>query len=203
MEIKGNLILSCMRFHPVEVAKEVAYRGSKYVGKGVVGIDLAGAELDGFCHDYIEAMDYAKSVGYRVTIHAGEQGSGQNVHDAITLLGAERIGHGVYIKDHKEAYELVKTEGVVLEMCPTSNVQTKAISEIIKHPFTSFMHDNLSVTLATDNRTVSDTTMTKEYELMSETFRLEEKDFMRVYQTSINGIFGTEETKEWLRTFVK
>ena len=102
-------------------------KGKKFLGKGVVAIDLCASEEEGFCERFVEPIRISKEYGYRVTIHAGETGIGKNVLEAVELLGAERIGHGVFIKDCAEAYKIVKERQVVLEMCPTSNVQTKAV----------------------------------------------------------------------------
>src|SRR6476620_9323960 len=133
-DIRGNIILSCMRTMPVECAFEVVEKGRKFLGKGVVAIELCASEEEGFCRRFIEPIALARNYGYRVTIHAGETGVGKNVLEAVELLGAERIGHGVFIKDCTEAYTIVKDRRVVLEMCPTSNVQTKAVNQFSEHP---------------------------------------------------------------------
>ena len=117
-DIKGNVIISCIRGLDLEHVYESINASEKYLGKGVVAIDLAASEREDFAYEYIEAMKIAKAKGFRITIHAGETGFGKNVRDAINLLGAERIGHGVYIFNDDEAYKLVKENGITLEMCP-------------------------------------------------------------------------------------
>ncbi len=129
-DIKGNLILSCMRTMSVESSYDVIEAGKEYLNNGVVAVDLCSSENEQFCEQFEEPISLARSYGYRITIHAGETGIGENVYDAITLLKAERIGHGVFIKDCEKAYNLVKENNVTLEMCPTSNLQTKAIKNI-------------------------------------------------------------------------
>ena len=145
----------------VDSAFEVVEKGKKFLGKGVVAIDLCASEEEGFCGKFVEPIALARQYGYRVTIHAGETGIGKNVLEAVELLGAERIGHGVFIKDCLEAYNIVKEKRVVLEMCPTSNVQTKAVNSFSEHPIYDFHKDGIKVTVNTDNRTVSDTNMTE------------------------------------------
>ena len=196
-EIKGNIILSCMRTMSVESAFEVVKKGKKFLGKGVVAIDLCAVEEDGFCGRFVEPIALARKYGYRVTIHAGETGNGENVLEAIELLGAERIGHGVFIKDCPKAYNIVKDRQVVLEMCPTSNVQTKAVHLYSEHPIYQFHKDGIKVTINTDNRTVSDTTMAKEYHLIGSEFHLSEEDYRQIYFNSLEASFADEETKEW------
>jgi adenosine deaminase len=202
-EIKGNLILSVLRHMPKESINSVIEAGDKYLNKGVIAFDIAGGEPDGFCHGFEAYTQYAADKGYRITIHAGEQGSGQNVYDAISLLGAERIGHGIGIQSHAEAYQLVKTKNAALETCPTSNVQTKAVETLSEHPFEVFYQDNVPVTINTDNRTVSNTTMTDEVRRVIETFNLSEDDYYSIYQSSIEQSFASVKTKEWLKSFVK
>lgn len=196
-KIKGNIILCCMRTMSVESAFEVVENGKKFLGKGVVAIDLCASEEEGFCGRFAEPIALAKKYGYRVTIHAGETGIGKNVLEAVQLLGAERIGHGVFIKDCAEAFNIVKDRQVVLEMCPTSNVQTKAVHHYSEHPIYQFYKDGIKVTINTDNRTVSDTTIAKEFHLVSSEFNLSEEDYRQIYFNSVEASFADKETKEW------
>lgn len=201
-EIKGNIILSCMRNMDVENGLEVIKAGEKFLHKGVVGVDLAGPEEEGFSYKFKPIIDKAKEYGYRVTIHAGEGASGKNVIESINILGAERIGHGVKINDMKEAYELVKEKNIILEMCPTSNIQTKAVDKIENYPFYKFYEDNIKVTLNTDNRTVSNINLTKEINLIFERGNLSEQEYKKLYLNTIEATFAKDEVKEWLKSFI-
>ena len=194
-DIKGNYILSILRTFPKDNIKAVIDAGATFLGKGIVAFDLAGAELPGFCHEFVEYTDYAKSLGYQITIHAGEQGVGQNVEDAIRLLGASRIGHGIDIQDHDAAYGLVKQVGIALETCPSSNIQTKAVAALNEHPIKDFYLDQLAVTINTDNRTVSNTTMTAEVKKVMEAFDLSLDDYTKIYRISVNKSFASEAVK--------
>ena len=201
-EIKGNYILSLLRHMPKETINPVIDAGAKFLGKGVVAFDLAGGEAPGFCKEFIPHAQYAQEKGYHITIHAGEQGEGQNVYDAIAQLGAERIGHGIHIKGHPQAYQLVKQKMTALETCPSSNIQTKAVNTLIEHPIKDFYLDSVPVTINTDNRTVSNTTMTKEVQKVIETFNLTQKDYYNIYKTSVEHAFTSDEIKQYLLTFV-
>jgi adenosine deaminase len=201
-DIKGNVILSCMRFMSVDRAFEVVEAGKKYLFKGVVAIDLCAAEGEGFCEKFIEPIALARDYGYRVTIHAGETGIGKNVLEAVELLGAERIGHGVFIKDCIEAYNIVKDKGITLEMCPSSNIQTKAIDAFKNHPIYDFYNDGIRVTVNTDNRTVSDTNMTKECDILLREFNISFEEYKQIYLNSVDAAFALLETKEWLRKYI-
>ena len=201
-DIKGNVILSCMRFMSVDRTFEVVEAGKKYISKGVVAIDLCGSEGEGFCEKFIKPIALAREYGYRVTIHAGETGIGKNVLEAVELLGAERIGHGVFIKDCIEAYNIVKDKAVTLEMCPTSNIQTKAIDAFRNHPIYNFHKDGIRVSVNTDNRTVSDTNMTKECHILSREFHITFEEYKQIYLNSVEAAFVPEETKEELRGYI-
>lgn len=202
-DIKGNFILSILRTMPKDRINEVIDAGAKYLNNGVVAFDLAGSELSGFCHEFVPYAQYAIEKGYRVTIHAGEQGDGQNVHDAVSLLGAERIGHGIHIKGHAKAYDLVKSEAVALETCPSSNIQTKAVDDLSSHPIKAFYKDGVLITINTDNRTVSNTTMTDEVRKVVEEFNLSRKDYFEIYKVSVEHSFASESVKQNLLMHVE
>lgn len=198
-DIKGNLILGCMRFMSVEKAFEVVEAGKKFIGKGVVAVDLCAGEEEGFCRKFARPIELARKYGYRVTIHAGETGIGENVLEVVELLGAERIGHGVYIKDCTEAYKIVKEKNITLEMCPTSNVQTKAVDSFKSHPIYDFYKDGINLSINTDNRTVSDTTMTREAEIVSENFNITFEEYKNIYNMSVEASFASDEIKTELK----
>jgi adenosine deaminase len=202
-DIHGNFILSVIRNMPKNTIQALIDVGAQYLHKGVMAFDLAGSEPDGFCAQFVPYVQYAVEKGYQITIHAGEQGHGQNVHDAVSLLGAKRIGHGIGINNHGGAYNLVKREGIVLESCPSSNIQTKAVSDLSQHPIQAFYKDAVLVTINTDNRTVSNTTMTEEVRKVMEEFTLSRKDYFEIYKVSIEHSFACEAVKQHLLTFLE
>lgn len=201
-DIKGNLILSFLRHMPAETIYEVIEAGKKYLGDGVVAIDLCASEDKGFCEKFIQPFLLGKEYGYKVTIHAGETGIGENVLDAVQMLGAERIGHGIHIKNCKEAYDIVKEKNIVLEMCPTSNVQTKAVDSFEVHPILDFHKDGIKVTINTDNRTVSNTTLTKECHVIKDNFNIDLDIYKNIYFNSVNAAFIDCQTKENLKNLL-
>ncbi len=201
-DIKSNLILGCMRNMSEEDAIKVINEGKEFLGKGVVAVDLCGPEEEGFALKYKNAMDLARSYGYRVTIHAGEGASGSNVVDAIKLLGAERIGHGIRIKDTKEACDLVRESNVILEMCPTSNLQTKTVESIESYPMYDFYKNNIKVSISTDNRTVSNIDLTNELNLIKDKFNLTMDEYKDIYLSTVESTFADDDVKEWLRSLI-
>tara|TARA_Y100001956_G_scaffold34060_1_gene33437 strand:+ start:861 stop:1859 length:999 start_codon:yes stop_codon:yes gene_type:complete len=202
-DIKGNYIMSVLRMFPKDSIKDVIDAGKPYLGKGVVAFDIAGGEKPGFCAEFPEYTQYAIEQGYRVTVHAGEQWHGQNVYDAVAMLDAERIGHGVHIQGNEDAYNIVKEKQVALETCPTSNVQTKCIHKFSDHPISEFKKDGIIVTINTDNRTVSNTTMTNEVKRVCETFDLTKEDYAEIYKYSVESAFASDEVKQHLMGFVE
>ena len=201
-DIKGNIILCFMRTMSEDDAILVVEEGKKFLNKGVVAIDLAGPEEEGFVKKYKKAIELARSYGYNITIHAGEAASSQNVIDAINIAKAQRIGHGVRIKDMKEAYELVKETKVVLEMCPTSNIQTKAVEDFRKYPLYDFYKNGINVSINTDNRTVSNIDLSNEIKLISDKFNIDKDEYIDIYLNTVNATFADECTKEWLRRLI-
>lgn len=201
-DIKGNLIIAYLRHHDVVNIDKVIDAGAKFLGKGVVDFDLAGSEPEGFASKYVTALERARNLGYRITIHAGETGFASNVKESIELLKAERIGHGVYIYKDKDVYDLVKNSKVTLEVCPKSNVDTKAFKKYSDHPIYQYHKDGIKVNLSTDNRTVSNITLTDECENVIDTFSMTYQEYKEIYLNSIDAAFCSEDTKKKLREYI-
>ncbi|MEU3413301.1 adenosine deaminase [Streptomyces sp. NPDC006658] len=167
----GTLLCGMRMFGRVREAAElaVAYRDA-----GVVGFDIAGAE-DGFPPaDHLDAFAYLRAESMPFTIHAGEAYGLPSIHQALQVCGAQRIGHGVRltedIVDGKPGRlaSWVRDRRIALEMCPTSNLQTGCATSVKEHPITALKDLGFRVTLNTDNRLVSGTTMTREMSLLVE-----------------------------------
>lgn len=119
------------------------------------------------------------------------------------MLNAERIGHGVFINNCREAYDIVKRKSIFLEMCPTSNIQTKAVNSIKEHPIYDFYKDGIKVTINTDNRTVSNTNMSNECKLIGEEFNISLEDYSKIFCYSVEAAFADMETKNKLMERIK
>lgn len=201
-DIKGNVIVSCIRGLNLKHVYDTIEAGTRFLGKGVVAIDLAATEKEDFVYEYVDVMKLAKEKGFRITIHAGETGFGKNVRDAIKLLGAERIGHGVFIYNDAEAYDLVKNLGVTLEMCPKSNIDTKAVNLYSNHPVYNYHKDGIKVNISTDNRTVSNVTLNEETNNVLNTFNITLDEYKEIYINSVQASFCDDKTKEKLIEFI-
>ena len=196
--INVNIIICAMRSMSSKSALELFEKAKKFLGYGVVGVDLAGNEQDYPPEIYIDTFKRAKKIGYNITIHAGETNNYKNIETAINKLNASRIGHGISAIKNQKTMDLIKEKNIALEICPTSNVQTKAIDSYKNHPFYEFYKKGISVVLNTDNSTVSNTTMNKEYEIMIDTFNLKKEDLMNIYKNSIKSSFADKNLKNKL-----
>lgn len=198
-KILSNLILCCMRHEGVERSLEVVERGRKYLGKGVVAVDLAGNEQDFPPELHEAAFKKAKEYGYHITIHAGETGIAENIVKSVEILGAERIGHGIYAYKNQDVYDFVKERKLPLEMCITSNVHTGASKSYEAHPIKRYLDDGLVVTVNTDNTTVSNTDLDREFGILFDKQGFKYEDAKKVILNSLEVSFASNEDKEELR----
>lgn len=166
--VSTALILSCMRPSDPRVTWAVVEQAAS--SSDVAGIDVAGPEYGVPLMPHAEAFRAAKEAGLRVTVHAGEVDGPVNVWQAVDELGAERIGHGVRSIQDAALVARLAADQIALELCPTSNLQTRAIAAIADHPIERFRAEGVPVTLSTDARTVSQVTLESEYELLQREF---------------------------------
>ena len=164
--VDGSLILCCMRMADNHIANETTLAvAARHLSSGVAGLDLAGAEglFPTRCFESLFRKASISDIPF--TIHAGEAAGPESIRDALRF-GAVRIGHGIRcMEDPSLLDELVKRQ-IPLEVCPTSNAQTKACDSLEKHPVLKLLDCGIRVTVNTDNRTVSNTNLKKEFELL-------------------------------------
>jgi len=161
--IAVGLIVSVMRDFGHDVAENVTEVAIAYRDRGVVGLDLAGDEVHYPGKPFADLFRRAKAAGLGITVHAGEAMGPERVHEAITILEADRIGHGVRTIENSDVVQLVLRRGVALEVCPTSNLQTGVVRSLGSHPLRDLYRLGLRVTLNTDDPSVSNTMLTDEY----------------------------------------
>lgn len=166
--VRTGLLLCCMRDGAPETSRQVAELAVQHRDV-VAGIDLAGDErCPGAPHR--AAFDVARAAGLGVTIHAGEGAGPGSVWEALDVLGAVRIGHGARSAEDIALLRRLRSDGITVETCPTSNVQTGAVAGFAAHPADSMLSDGIAVTVNTDARSTSDTTLDREFARMSEYF---------------------------------
>ena len=200
-ELKANLILCCMRGDGNDAQNEETVElASKYLVEdgGVVAVDLAGAEALYPTENYRELFAKARELGIPFVIHAGEAAGAESVRYAVEF-GAKRIGHGVRIFEDPEVVALVKEKGITLEMCPTSNVQTQVIENMLEYPFMKYLDEGIKVTLNTDDMGIEGTTLANEYRIMEEYFYLRPEHERILLANAVDAVFTTDAVKNQLR----
>ena len=183
-----KLILCCMRGKSREENLRTVELAAEFEEKGVVGVDLAGAEALYPTENYKEVFALASKLGLNVTIHAGEAAGEESVKAALDF-GAKRIGHGVAAKS-KDLLDRIKQEGVLVEVCPTSNLQTGAVDKMENHPIKRFLKAGIPVALCSDNMTVSATDVPKEWEKVKAAFGFSDALFSKLTQNARSYAFG-------------
>ena len=155
-----GLIATAMRQHPPSANVELARVAAEF-GPPLVGFDLAGPEAAWPAPPHAAAFNAAQDGGLALTAHAGEVGGATRVREVLDL-GVSRVAHGVTALEDPDLVQLLRARDVTLDLCPTSNVQSRAVADLASHPIAALHRAGVSVTLSTDDRTVTDTTLTEE-----------------------------------------
>jgi adenosine deaminase len=160
--IKSNVIICGIRHIDPVTSLRLAELAVAFKNRGVVGYDLAGAEEGYPSKDHQAAFQLILDNNVNVTIHAGEAYGPESIAQAVHYCGAHRIGHGVRLRENGDLLNYVNDHRIPLEMCPSSNVQTRSVADMKSHPLKFYFDFGLRVTVNTDNRLITDTTSTKE-----------------------------------------
>lgn len=161
-DIQVRLILSMNRHESVEIGRQALEAAMSYRARGIVAIDLAGNEQDFPATPFRPLFEEAKAAGLGVTVHAGEWAGAQNVREAVEYLGADRVGHGVRVVEDPALVDWLIDRGIVLEVCPTSNVQSGVVEDWPLHPLSRLFRQGVMTTINTDDPVVSGITLTNE-----------------------------------------
>jgi len=196
--IQVGLLLTLVREFGVPVAEELLELALAYQDRGIVGLDLAGHEDIHRGWPFVDVFRRARENGLGVTIHAGEAGGADNVREAVELLGAQRIGHGVRaIEDHR-VVRLLREHNITLEVCPTSNLQTGVIHNVTQHPLRDLYCLGVLVTVNTDDPSISDTTLTDEYLVAVMGTGLSVRDIQQTILNAACAVFLPDDEKQAL-----
>lgn len=198
-ELHAGLILCAMRGADNQDANmETVEMAAKYLGHGVVALDLAGAEALFPTRDFADVFARARALSIPFTIHAGEADGPESIRAALSF-GARRIGHGVRALEDPALVKELAEKGIPLECCPTSNLNTKMFPDMAHYPIRALLEAGVKATVNTDNMTVSATTEPKEVEKLEQAIHLTEAEEQQLLQNAIDAIFGSEEEKARLR----
>lgn len=195
--IKSNIIACAMRHLDEATNLKTLYEAREFLGNGVCALDLAGDEAAFDNTKFIYLFEEAKKLDMPMTIHSGECGSKANIKLAVEA-GAKRIGHGIAMGNDAQLLELCKLNNVGIEMCPTSNYQTNAVKPGESYPLRTFVDNSILATINTDNRTVSQTTMTEELALTVDSLNIKEGEISGILKNAIHVSFADIDTKNEL-----
>lgn len=182
--VSTGAILCGIRSMDPKTSMLLAELAVAYKGKGVLAFDLAGQEKDYPAKAHRDAFQLILKNNVNSTVHAGEAFGPASIAQALHYCGAHRIGHGTHLRDDPDLMRYVNDHRIPLEVCLSSNVQTKAVPSIKEHPFHFYFKQGLRVTLNTDSRLISATTVSQEMALAAKAFRLSPYELKRIL---ING----------------
>jgi adenosine deaminase len=163
--VRVRLIISVNRHESVEIAEHALDAALEVANSEVVAMDLAGQETGHSAQPFAALFARAKDNGLSITVHAGEWDGSTNVREAIEVLGADRIGHGVRTVEDSRVVQLVRERGITLEVCPTSNMQSGVVSQLENHPLIDLNYLRVPTTINTDDPSLSNITLTDELAL--------------------------------------
>ena len=192
-----GVITCAMRHHSQEDNSRMIKTAREYLGYGVCAADLAGAEASYPMSQFMELFTDTCKLEMPFTLHAGECGSVQNIVDSVKA-GAGRIGHGIAMRGYADLQKELAQMGIGIEMCPISNLQTKAVQSTAQYPICEFLNADLKVSINTDNRTVSNTTLTKELQFIQKTYGITDEEILILMKNAADTAFAGEEVKEKL-----
>jgi len=198
--VESGVIVCALRNQPTSLSLKLAELAASWMDRGVCGFDLAGEEAGHPAKEHLEAFQLIKRRNGSITIHAGEGFGPESIWQALQFCGAHRIGHGTRLIEDIAVFggkviqvgslaRYVLDHRIPLEICLSSNVHTGACARIEDHPFPYFLSHGYRVTLNTDNRLMSNTTLSKEFALAVATFGLELKDLERLTVNAMNAAF--------------
>lgn len=188
-------IVTPIRHFGPDKAREAAICAAETAGGFIVGLGLAGDEKICKPKDFGWSFDCAREAGLHLTCHAGEWDGPQSVRDAVHDLGVERIGHGVRAIEDLALVDELAERGIVLEVCPGSNLALGLYPGWRKHPIADLHRRGVKVTVSTDDPPFFHTTMAREYDRLAEAFDWDDGVFAEIARTSAEAAFCDAETK--------
>ncbi len=197
--VRTCLIMLINREEPLSSAEEIVDLAIAYKGPLIRAIDLAGDETQYPPELFRNPFKRAHEAGLRITVHAGEAMGPESVRNAINILGAERIGHGIRSLESSDVAQMVYDQNITLEVCPTSNLQTGVVRWIAIHPLADLLRLRLRATINTDNPSVSDTTLTQEYVLAMQAIGLDKSQIYQALKNALNAAFIPEAERPTLK----
>lgn len=187
--VSTGVIICGIRSMDPKYSLALAELAVAYKGRGVLAFDLAGQEKDYPAKAHRAAFELILKNNINSTVHAGEAFGPPSIAQALHYCGAHRIGHGTHLREDPDLMRYVNDHRIPLEMCLSSNVQTRTVPSIREHPFHYYFKNGLRVTLNTDSRLISATTLSKELALAARAFRLSPYEVKRIIVNGFKSAF--------------
>jgi adenosine deaminase len=193
--IEARLILCTLRHFDAAQSLLTAQLVERFAGSRVAALDIAGDEA-GFPIDaHVAAFRYAQENGLYRTAHAGEARGADSVWETLRAFAPSRIGHGVRSVEDPALVDHLRSERIHLEVCPSSNVQTRTTPSYAEHAVDRLFHAGVSLGINTDARTITNVTLLQEYDCLREHFKWGEAEFMACNQEALRAAFVDDATK--------
>lgn len=197
-DVDVRLIVSMNRHESLQIGEKALEAAIAHKHRGVVGVDLAGREEHFPASLFRALFQRAQAEGLEVTIHAGEWEGAQSVWDAVGNLGATRVGHGVRVLEDYGVLTILAQQGIVLEVCPTSNIHSGIFSTLRDHPLPELVEKGLRVTINTDDPLISDLTLSEELSRVMTHMRFTIDDIKRHTMIAANAAFLPDDERAQL-----
>lgn len=201
-EIEAGIILCTLRHYSQAQSMRVVKLVESFQGTHIVGFDIAADEAGFPIDNHISAFQYANEKGLNCTAHAGEAKGAESVWETLDHFHPKRIGHGVRSAEDPKLLEFLKEKDIHLEVCPTSNIQTNVFDAIEQHVADTIYQSEVSMSINTDARAISDTTLSNEYQILKKVFGWRKEHFLRTNIEAIKHAFTSAEVKEKLKRCV-
>lgn len=200
--IESRMVVIGVRHLGAERVEATARFAAERPDPLITGFNMAGEERFGKAADFTRAFDIARDAGLGITIHAGELAGAESVRDAIDLVRPARIGHGVRAVEDMDLVRRIADLGIVLEVCPGSNIALKVFPDFESHPLKTFFDMGVKVTLNSDDPPFFHTSLAKEYEIASSRMGFSDADLNRMTRTAIEAAFVDDATRARLLAMI-
>lgn len=197
--VRAGLLLCTLRELPAGPSLHTAQLAVRYHGQGVVGFDIAGNEADFPVEPHLEAFRHARENGVPCIAHAGEARGADGIWEVLHAYQVERLGHGVRCIEDERLVEYLADRQIHLEICPSSNIQTNVFDTMADHPVDRLYRAGLSLGVNTDSRTLTNTTLEREYGLLEKQFGWGKSEFLQCNLNALEHAFLPAEEKAALR----
>lgn len=197
--IEARLILCTLRHFTEAQGLETAHLLDRFRGNGVAALDLAADEAGFPLDPHVAAFAWARERGHACTAHAGEALGPESVRETLARLAPTRLGHGVRSIEDPELIQRLVDQRIHLEVCPSSNVQTRVCESLEAHPLDHLFRAGVSLSLSTDARTITNVTLDDEYQRVASTFGWGHREFLKTNLDALEAAFVDAPTRERLK----